>query len=129
MKDNDMINKPLIAAVAGFIAGGLLVSIAATTFDKPEGSNMATSDIGMSQMTAILQSLEGEAFDKEFLENMIVHHQGAINMAELARINAKHDEIKELANEVIAAQNTEINLMRTWQNDWNYMSMSNRMNH
>lgn len=38
-----METKPLLYGVIGFILGGLLVSIAATTFDKPQTD--------MSQMT------------------------------------------------------------------------------
>ena len=41
-------------------------------------------------------------------------------MAKLADKNAKHDEIKVLANEIVSAQSKEIDLMQTWQSDWGY---------
>ena len=42
---------------------------------------------------------------------MIDHHQGAITMASLALDRAEHDEIKELAQAVIDAQEAEIDVM------------------
>ncbi len=122
-----MINKPLIAAVAGFLAGGLLVSIAATTFDKPAEPDTTNSNVSMSQMTEMLKPLKGDAFDKAFLEHMIAHHQEAIDMAQLAATNAKHEEIKQLANDILSAHSKEINQMQTWQTNWGYKSMSNNM--
>ena len=61
-----------------------------------------------------------DEFDKAFIEEMIVHHQGAIDMAQLARKNAGHDEIKSMADDIISAQTKEIDQMRQWQKDWNY---------
>lgn len=49
---------------------------------------------------------------------MIVHHEGAVQMAELALTNAKHQEIKNLANEIIKAQKMEIAEMKAWQKSW-----------
>jgi uncharacterized protein (DUF305 family) len=46
--------------------------------------------------------------DAMFFEMMIPHHQGAIDMSELALKNAGRDEVKELARKIIAAQKSEI---------------------
>jgi len=72
----------------------------------------------MSSMNAELEGKTGDAFDQAFLAEMIVHHQGAVEMAELALTNAKHQEIKDLANAIISAQNTEIAQMMEWQKSW-----------
>jgi uncharacterized protein (DUF305 family) len=115
-----MDTKPLLFGIIGFIAGGLLVSTVATTIEKP------TADTGghdsMSSMVAELQGQRGDDFDKAFIEGMIVHHQGAIDMAELAEGQAKHREIKDLSKAVIEAQSKEIEEMRHWQQDWGYVS-------
>ena len=55
-----------------------------------------------------------------FLMQMIPHHQGAIDMANLAKQNAKHQEIKDLAEGIISAQANEIEMMETWQKTWGY---------
>jgi uncharacterized protein (DUF305 family) len=116
-----MINKPLIAAISGFLAGGLLVSVAATTFDKP--ATPANSDTSMSEMTNSLKPLKGDEFDKAFIDHMIAHHQGAIDMAKLIETNAKHDQLKQLGQDIISAQSKEIDMMQSWQVDWGYKTV------
>jgi len=48
----------------------------------------------------------------DFAQMMITHHQGAIQMAKLAGDRAVHDELKELAEAIISAQEREIDVMR-----------------
>jgi len=74
----------------------------------------------MMGMTSSLEGKTGDEFDKTFIEEMIVHHQGAIDMAQLAQENAGHDEIKSMADNIISAQSSEIEMMRNWQQDWDY---------
>jgi len=74
----------------------------------------------MDGMTAALQGKTGDAFDQAFIEMMIPHHQGAVDMAELAKTNAKHAEIKAMADAIISSQSTEITQMQQWQKDWGY---------
>ena len=76
--------------------------------------------MSMSEMSAQLQSKEGDDFDKAFIEMMISHHQGAIDMAKLIPDRAKHDEIKKLGEAIITAQTKEIEDMKKWQADWGY---------
>jgi uncharacterized protein (DUF305 family) len=111
-----METKSLLFGIIGFFLGGLLVSVAATTFDRP------VTD--MSAMTSQLESKSGDAYDSAFIANMIYHHQSAVDMARLSAKNAKHDEIKQLSSEIITAQETEINKMRQWQEEWGYPEYS-----
>jgi uncharacterized protein (DUF305 family) len=83
---------------------------------------MHDDDMSMSQMMGNLQGKTGDDFDKTFIAEMIVHHQGAIDMANLAKTNAKHDEIKKMADDIVTAQTKEINQMKMWQNDWGYIT-------
>lgn len=48
----------------------------------------------------------------DFAQLMITHHQGAIEMAKLAEGKAEHQEIKELARQIIKAQKREIGVMQ-----------------
>ncbi len=79
--------------------------------------NMSMSDM-MTSMNAALSGKTGDSFDQAFLAEMIVHHQGAVEMAQLALTNAKHQEIKDLAKAIIEAQNKEIADMKAWQKSW-----------
>ena len=122
-----MQTKPLLYGLVGFFLGGLLVAIAATTFNKPvqeatSNTNTSMSSMSMDDMTADLKNKTGDEFDKAFIANMIAHHEGAVEMAKLSAKNAKHEEIKNLSNDIIAAQEKEISEMRQWQVDWGYSS-------
>lgn len=86
------------------------------------------SDLTMGQMTNSLKNKDGDVFDKAFLNEMIMHHQGAIDMAKLAKAHAKHQEIKTIASNIITAQGKEIDQMTSWQSQWEYGTMSSHMN-
>jgi uncharacterized protein (DUF305 family) len=111
-----METKSLLYGIIGFILGGLLVSLAATTFDKPAND--------MSEMASSLSGKTGDAYDQAFITDMIDHHQAAVDMAKLSEKNAKHEEIKELSKEIIEAQEHEITHMKQWQRDWGYSADS-----
>ncbi len=74
----------------------------------------------MANMEAKLYGLSGEAYDKEFLNQMILHHQQAVDMSKYADTNAKHQEVKDLAQAVISAQEKEIADMKSWQQKWGF---------
>lgn len=115
-----METKPLLYGLIGFFLGGLLVSVAATTFDKPAPNH--ASGMSMAQMTESLRDKRGDEFDRAFIAAMIEHHEGAVSMAELSADNAKHDEIKRLSQDIISTQKTEVSEMKQWQDDWGYSS-------
>lgn len=113
-----MDTKPLLFAIIGFLLGGLVVSIAATQLD--EDNTASGAEMTMSQMSAGLMDKSGDDFDAAFISAMIEHHEGAIEMAELADTRAEHQQISQLAQEVIAAQEGEISQMKQWQQEWGY---------
>ena len=83
-------------------------------------SMMDDESMTMSGMVDSLQGKTGDDFDKTFISEMIDHHQGAIDMARLAKEKALHREIKDMADDIISAQTKEIDKMRQWQKDWSY---------
>ncbi len=87
------------------------------------GHDMMTEggmDMSMNGMTMMLDGKTGDDFDAAFLTMMVPHHQGAIDMAEAALTNAKHDEVKNLARDIIKSQQAEIDQMNLWIKDWKY---------
>lgn len=65
-------------------------------------------------------TLQGEAYDEAYVANMIMHHEGAVQMAEQALAVSERQEIRSLSNDIISTQSDEIVKMRTWQNEWGY---------
>jgi uncharacterized protein (DUF305 family) len=72
----------------------------------------------MDGMVSNLKDKKGEDLDLAFLEGMIVHHEGAIEMAKIVVEKTKRPEIKKLAEDIINAQSGEIKLMKGWLSQW-----------
>jgi uncharacterized protein (DUF305 family) len=87
------------------------------------GDDMGGTDHGSgsdSQSTAAASS-SAAAFndtDVTFAQNMIVHHQQAVEMADLAPTRAASAEVKALATQIKAAQQPEIDKMTGWLTAW-----------
>lgn len=74
---------------------------------------------GMGGMNVDLAQLENaQPFDKAFIDAMTPHHQSAIAMAQDAQTKAVHQEIKDLAGQIIAAQQQELDQMKAWRAQW-----------
>ncbi len=61
-----METKTLLTGLASFFAGGLLVSIAATTFDK-QVINNPNSTVSMTNMVESLRDKQGDDYNKAFI--------------------------------------------------------------
>jgi uncharacterized protein (DUF305 family) len=60
----------------------------------------------------------GAPFDQQLVDMMVTHHQGAIDAAKAAETRAQRSEVKQLAGEIAAAQQREIEQMRQWRRAW-----------
>lgn len=82
----------------------------------PEDSGMAGMDHGgmdmggLDQQAAMdeLGKLTGTEFDRRFLELMILHHEGAITMAEAEIADGQNEAAIGLAQAIVSAQQKEI---------------------
>lgn len=75
-------------------------------------------------VTLVLSACGGQAAamgregDVVFAQNMIPHHEQALEMSALALATQGSPEVTALAKEIQAAQDPEIVLMRKWLRDW-----------
>ncbi len=89
---------------------------AETSSQKTTGGGMAGMDhsnMGHGSMSSAAMAREmvmehGRYSDKAFIDAMVPHHQGAVDTAEVALENADHEEIRNLAEDVVSAQEAEI---------------------
>lgn len=60
-----------------------------------------------------LAALRGADFDRRWLEAMIAHHEGAIEMADDVLRDGSNSQIRDLATDVVETQRDEIELMQS----------------
>jgi uncharacterized protein (DUF305 family) len=76
------------------------------------------SKMDHSKMGHAMESSPGAAkapYELQFIDTMIAHHQGAVDMAQLVNTRAQHAELKTLARSIIADQQKEMAQMREWR--------------
>lgn len=61
---------------------------------------------------------KADPFDKAFIRNQIPHHASAIEMASVAAMQSRVDEIRQMAPQIIQAQSEEIGNMINWYKTW-----------
>jgi uncharacterized protein (DUF305 family) len=83
----------------------------ATNSSMTMDHDMEMSGMLTKKELASLKSLTGSTFDRTFLELMIKHHKGAIEMLVLIS-DSKNAEAKALAKAIKSAQNKEISTMQ-----------------
>jgi uncharacterized protein (DUF305 family) len=80
---------------------------AATPADKAFAASMKT------MMTSMNVKPTGKP-DEDFALMMIPHHQGAIDMAKVELQYGTDPELRQLATDIVAAQDKEIAQMKAW---------------
>lgn len=83
---------------------------------RGSGTGMMGGGMGGS-MTDLVQLGNATRFDKEFIEQMVPHHQMAIMMAQMT-LNSDHKEMRELGSSIIRSQSAEVDQMREWYHTW-----------
>jgi uncharacterized protein (DUF305 family) len=71
----------------------------------------------MSMMTD-LWKLPANRLEAVFMSLMIPHHQGAIELADLAPGRAAHSELVDFARRIVESQSAEIGQMNVWLAAW-----------
>jgi uncharacterized protein (DUF305 family) len=118
-ENNAMRRSPLVVAfVALLLSGGsvlaedmkgmsMTMKPAMTPADKAFAASMKT------MMTSMNVKPTGNP-DKDFALMMIPHHQGAIDMAKVELQYGADPELRQLATDIVAAQEKEIAQMKAW---------------
>ena len=78
------------------------------------GMHMDSMEGDMAALSAVSEA----QFDREFIEQMIPHHEMAVVMARMLAAGTERAEMEVLADQIIASQSREIEMMRSWLLSW-----------
>lgn len=113
----DTIGSLILGLCCGVVGGYMLAALvprANLGMGAHHSSSMSTT---MHSMTSALSGKTGDELDRAFLSEMIVHHEGAVEMARLVSASSR-DELREFASRIETVQVDEIAQMRAWQRAW-----------
>ena len=82
------------------------------------GNGMMSGMMGNGMMGIVVAGDPAQPFDQRFLEQMIVHHQGAVISAQMMIADSARPELRDLAQRIISAQQREIAQMQQGRSDW-----------
>ena len=125
-------SRPFIAMITSTLLVLVLSACGqpATTGEAPSATSTAHVTMEHGGMPANTTSTTGSTmdhggvsmgsapFDAQFIDSMIEHHRGAIAMAEQALKESQRPEIKQLAQNIITSQQSEIDQMMGWRKQW-----------
>ena len=61
---------------------------------------------------------EDRPFDLQFIDQMIMHHEGAIMSSEHMIADSERPELRQLAEDIEKSQSEQIEQMRAWRDEW-----------
>jgi len=111
MKNTRWLVAPALASAAALALA--LTACSATAADEP-----ATAPEEQVANQPEPDATGHNAADAEFAQMMIIHHEGAIEMAGLISEKASTEEVRALGARIAEAQGPEIELMSGWLDRW-----------
>ena len=122
-----VLTAALAAAVA---AGGVAWAATAQSSTDPAdsmprmgGHNQSMRDSGMPMMGGPAGAGMGEfsddkPFDLQFIDQMTMHHQGALMSTAAMIADSDRPELRQLAAAIEVSQTAQIDQMQTWRTEW-----------
>jgi len=121
----DMAVRRSITTVAALAVAGLLGAIAYAGTQATGGSETTMmNDGGMGEMgrgmaaTRMGTFSEEQSFDAQFLDQMSVHHEGAIESTTAMISGSSRPELRGLAEDIVTGQRAQLSQMRAWRSEW-----------
>ncbi len=115
--------------VAGLVLAVLLVLVAGAAFASGSmGSMMDHGGMGHMMNSSMMDPGgeghmmgsfdEEQPFDLQFIDQMIMHHQGAIMSSEHMISDSERPELRQLAENIQESQSEQIEQMQAWRQEW-----------
>jgi hypothetical protein len=97
------------AAFAGFVFIGAAIALGASPEEAPF---LAENDAAMAKMMGAMEIKPSGDVDRDFVDMMAPHHQGAVDMAKAELRYGHNEQLRRMAQEIIVTQQQEIAAMR-----------------
>lgn len=117
-------NNTLIIVAVALLFGlgiGYVTGVNTEDNDMPRQAMHSPESMQASAMRGMMAALEGKTdaeLEKAFLDEMIMHHEGAIEMSRALLAGTNRPELVKLGNDIITAQTGEIEMMKGWRKNW-----------
>lgn len=110
----------LIVPAVALVALGAVVAGCGNDSSPPSAAPPAAAPAppGAQSNLAQIARDQGVSFDQVFIDNMIPHHQSAIEMARVELAKGRNPELRKIATDIVASQDGEITQMRAWRQAW-----------
>lgn len=121
----DMTIRRTITTVAALAVAGLLGAIVyagTQATDRSETTMMNDArmgDMGSGMAATRMGTFsEEQPFDAQFLDQMSVHHVGAIASTTAMISDSSRPELRGLAEDIVTSQRAQLSQMRAWRRGW-----------
>jgi hypothetical protein len=104
--------RPIRCVATVLAAASCALAASASFAQDATAAFKAENDAAMDKMMAGMSVRPSGDIDRDFVEMMIPHHQGAIEMAESELRHGKNEQLRRIAQEIIVDQQQEIAAMR-----------------
>jgi uncharacterized protein (DUF305 family) len=100
----------LTITIAVIVAVGLVAGIALATAGGEESAEAQAPFMGVADPKA--------PYDLRFIDEMTMHHQGAIMSSAAMIADSRRPELRDLARRIQASQKSQLQQMQTWRKQW-----------
>ncbi|MHA6511425.1 DUF305 domain-containing protein [Tessaracoccus sp. Z1128] len=110
--------KRITATLAGLVLTATLAACGNQSTTPPAATTSPTATESASASASSEVAGDHNDQDTTFAQMMIIHHEGAIEMSQLAIERAETPEVVALAERIAEAQGPEIDEMTSWLSAW-----------
>ncbi len=124
-----MTRRTIGVAAGALLAGALLLGGASVALARGMTAAPTGGMMGNGAGTGMMGGASGGGmmgngsqattpYDLRFMDDMIMHHEGAIMSARMMISQSAHPELRDLARRIIVGQQTQVDQMRAWIRQW-----------
>lgn len=105
-------NKGFLFIIALIVMSVALVGCTSNSNnDSPLNTQVMNDMMEQGNTGSMMKNIESE---REFVVEMIPHHQEAVDTSKIIVANTNNEELRQLAQDIISAQEKEIKMMSEW---------------